>query len=219
MTVVNTEQPIPSTDNSSRLPGPAVGAATAAPGSAVANRQRRHDDRPDVWRLAHRALRGRYRLALALAAVGMVAGAQAGMRVGQRLYRATGLVRIAAVRPQVMKETDQNRAMPMFDGIIQAQQDVMSSRETVRAATRDPAWQGTVGHGGRAITEEQFAASLKVETRPRSDHLRVMYTDPDARVAAAAVRAIIGAYQRGYDAEQDRIEQQRHGELEARRAG
>src|SRR5919112_1983929 len=142
MTPVNPEQPIPSAADS-RLPATAPAGAGAAPaaGGSVANRQRRHDDRPDVWRLAHRALRGRYRLALALAAVGMVAGSQAGMRIGQRLYRATGLVRIAAVRPQVMKETDQNRAMPMFDGIIQAQQDVMASRETVRAATRDPNWQ------------------------------------------------------------------------------
>ena len=65
-----------------------------------------------MWRLAHRALRGRYRLALVLAAVGICVGAQAGMRIGKRLYRATGLVRIAAVRPQVMQETDQNRAMP-----------------------------------------------------------------------------------------------------------
>ena len=64
MTVVNSDQPIPSTA-SRRPPGPAASGAAAAAG--VVNRQRRHDDRPDVWRLAHRALRGRYRLALGLA--------------------------------------------------------------------------------------------------------------------------------------------------------
>jgi succinoglycan biosynthesis transport protein ExoP len=193
------------------------GAANSPPAAQTQNRLRRHDDRPDLWRIAHRALRGRYRIALLLTVVGAIAGAGIGALVGHRLYRATGLVRIAAARPQVMKSTDQNQSMPMFDGFIQAQQVVMTSREIVHAAMLDPNW-SPVATGRRPISEEEFAASLNVETRHGSDHLRVTYVDPDPRVSAAAVQSIIFAYQRAYDAEEKRAEQQRIDELQNRRA-
>ena len=206
---VNTDQLTPS-------------AAETRPGESpagtgkMANRQRRHDDKPDLWRLAHRALRGRYRLAMSLAIGGCIAGAAIGLMAGHRLYRATGIVRIAAARGPVMKETDQNRTMPMFDGIIQAQQEVMASRETVEAAMRDENWVSiTKGH---AISEAQFAESLKLETRRGSDHIHVTYTDADPRIAAAAIRSIITAYQRSYEREEARTEQQRMDELKSRSA-
>jgi Mrp family chromosome partitioning ATPase/uncharacterized protein involved in exopolysaccharide biosynthesis len=178
------------------------------------NRQRRHDDKPDLWRLAHRALRGRYRLALTLAIGGCIAGAGIGLMAGHRLYRATGIVRIAAARGAVMKETDQNRSMPMFDGFIQAQQEVMASRETVEAAMLDENWLPITKR--RPISEAEFAESLKLETRRGSDHIHVNYTDADPRVAAAAVRSIIAAYQRSYEREEARTEQQRMDELKSR---
>lgn len=208
--IVNVENPMPNAANTR------LGGASPAAVGRTANHRQRHDNQLDLWRLAHRALRGRYRLALVLAAMGMLTGAGIGAAMGKRLYRATGLVRIASARPAIMKETDQNQMMPMFDGYIQAQQEVMTSRQTVQAAIRNEHW-GAVRLGGRSVSEEQFAASLKVETRHRSDHLRVTYTDRDPRVAAAAVRSVIAAYQRAYDDEQKRVEQQRIGELDRRR--
>lgn len=198
-------------------PEPRQGSTSPASVAKTPNRQRRHDDRPDLWRLAHRALRGRYKLALGLAIGGAIAGAGIGAMCGRRLYRATGLVRIAAARGPVMKETDQNRSMPMFDGFIQAQQEVMASRETVQAAMGDEAWQ-RVTHQLHPVSDEQFAESLKLETRRGSDHIRVTYTDPDPRIAAAGVRSIIMAYQRSYEREEARTERQRLDELQSRRA-
>lgn len=193
------------------------GASSPAASGKTVNRQRRHDDRPDVWHLMHRALRGRYRLALSLAIGGAVAGGGIGFTSGRRLYKATGLVRIAAARGAVMKETDQNRSLPMFDGYIQAQGEVMSSRETVQAAMQDPNWSAAAKRH-RAVSDEQFAESLKVETRHGSDHLHVTYTDPDPRIAAAAVRSVITVFQRGYERDEARSEQQRIDELQSRRA-
>src|SRR5688500_5645749 len=76
------------------------------------------DQKFDFWRMSHRALRGRYRMAALLAAVGAVVGMSFGSQLGQRLYTSVGLIRIASVLPQVMGETDQNRPMAMFDGFI-----------------------------------------------------------------------------------------------------
>jgi putative spermidine/putrescine transport system substrate-binding protein len=50
-----------------------------------------------------------------------------------------------------MHETDQNRPMAMFDGIIQAQREVMMSPETIQAAMKEKDAKG----GPLAITFEQ----------------------------------------------------------------
>jgi polysaccharide biosynthesis transport protein len=177
-----------------------------------------YDAQFDVWRVSQRALRGRYRLALMLAAGGGIAGAVGGVLYGQRLYRATGLVRIASSLPTVLRETDQNRPIALLDGFMQAQRDVMTSREMIQTAMRDPAWQQT-NFGGSGFSDERFAANLKVETRPRSDYLKVTFTDVESTTAAAAVQAIINSFQRDYAQEQDRVEGQRISELTSRRDG
>jgi Mrp family chromosome partitioning ATPase len=175
-------------------------------------------DKPfDFWRAVHRALRGRYRLALLLATGGAAAGSFAGLRVGQRLYGSSGLVRIASVLPQVMYVTDQNGPLAMFDGFMAAQREVMSSPDMIQAAMRDPTWRG-LPQNSHVPTIGQFAANLKVENRFRSEYLKITYTDRDPTIAATAVQSLIGAYQRTYVREHDRAESHRLAELKARRA-
>jgi len=128
----------------------------------------------DFWRTAHRALKGQYRFAALLAAGGTVLGAIIGSQLGQRVYSSTGLVRIASVLPQVMHETDQNRPMAMFDGFIAAQRDVMLSRDVIEGALQEEPWR-RAQRTGLAPSDAQFAANLKVETRARSDHLKVIF--------------------------------------------
>jgi len=152
-----------------------------------------------------------------MAAGGVVLGTAIGLQFGQRVYSSIGLVRIASVLPQVMHETDQNRPIAMFDGFIQAQRDVMLSRDVIQEAMQEETWR-RVERTGRAPSETQFAANLKVETRPRSDHLKVIFTDKDPSIAAAAVQSIVAAFQRVYVTEQDRVDSQRLEELKTRRA-
>lgn len=191
-------------------------AGRAAPVSSPVGAHAPHDDTFDFWRTAHRALRGRYAIALLMAGVCGIAGAWAGSRFGQRMYSATGLVRIASVLPQVMKETDQNRPIAMFDGIIDAQREVMTSRETIHAAMQEPSWI-QAAFGEHVLSEDQFAAGLKVETRPRSDHLKVIFKHKDPSIVAAAVRSVISVYQRSYTAEQQKADNLRMAQLQSRR--
>jgi Mrp family chromosome partitioning ATPase/uncharacterized protein involved in exopolysaccharide biosynthesis len=170
----------------------------------------------DFWMTAHRALRGRYVTAITLALCLGAVGSAIGYSMGQRLYAATGIVRIAAALPPVLKETDQNKTIPNFDGFIQAQKDVMASRETIQAALRTQAWQ-SAGPGARRSSEAEFSAGLRVETKPRSDHLRITFSHEDPEVAAAGVRSIIAAYRDAFTREQDEFEGGRMSQLRERR--
>ena len=172
----------------------------------------------DFWRTAHRILRGRYRTVLAITLLGVATGAYAGFTFGKRLYSATGLVRIASALPAVLKETDQNRPMANFDGFIQAQREVMSGREVVDAAMKEDSWT-KLGSRRRAVTSEQFAAGLTVQTRARSDFLQVKFTHKDPLVAAAAIQSVISAYKQVFTREQAKAEGPRMDLLQRRRAG
>ncbi len=170
----------------------------------------------DFWRIVHRSLRGRYRLAMTIVLAGGVVGAAVGALMGKQLYSATGQIRIAADLPPVMRATDQNQPMAMFDGFILAQRDVMTSPETIQAAMKHDAWRA-VQRTHDTPSGGEFARSLKVESRLRSDHLRVTFTNKDPEVAAAAVRSIIAAFEQVFVADQQRNEDQRMALLRARR--
>lgn len=171
----------------------------------------------DFWMMVHRALRGRYLRMTVFAAVLAIVCAILGSMLGQRVYSSTGLVRVAIATPALLKETDQNKPIPNFDGYIQAQKEVMTSRETIRGAMNTEVWHQLVA-SGKGVSEAQFSAGLKVDTRPRSDHLKVTFTNADPEVAAAGVQAIIQAYQNQFAHKAEEFEGERLGQLRARQA-
>src|SRR5437763_673001 len=144
----------------------------------------------DPWRAVRRNLLGRHRLAVFLGVWAGVLGAVIGWYSCGPVYRSEGLVRIASALPQVLEETDQNRPMAMFDAYLQSQQMLMGSRGLHELAMQDDAWV-SLGRATAASDAQKFADNLKVDFRPRTDYLRVFYTDPDPVVAAAAVQSLI----------------------------
>jgi Mrp family chromosome partitioning ATPase/uncharacterized protein involved in exopolysaccharide biosynthesis len=170
----------------------------------------------DPWRVVRRGLAGRYRFACWMGVWTAFIGAFLGWYFSAPVYRSEGLVRIASVLPQVMEETDQNRPMAMFDAYLQAQQMLLSSRGLLEMAVQDDAWKAL---GRRPSPDEiqMLANNLKVEFKPRTDYLRVFYTDADPSLAAAAVRALINSYEKVYAAQQGDQRGQRLKALEERR--
>ena len=171
------------------------------------------DKQFDFWRTIHRALRGRYRLALLLAAGGAAAGSFTGFKIGRRLYASNGLVRIASVLPQVMYATDQNAPLAMFDGFMAAQRgDVQPGHDRSRPARSGvdrPVKKRHHSHGRRIRGGPEGGA------RFRSEYLKITYSDRDPSIAMAGVQSIIGAYQRTYVRDHDRSEAHRLAELKA----
>lgn len=175
----------------------------------------------DPWAFLHRKLKGRYKLAVFLGVFTAAAGAFAGWRMTQPLFRAEGLVRIASTLPPVLVETDQNKPIPMFDSFLQAQQMTISSPPVARLAMETPQWQALNRRTWTATAAagvQAFREQLAVDVRPRSDVIRISFSDIDAQGAAGGVNAVIAAYQQVYAAREAEMHAQRLAALQDRRA-
>jgi Mrp family chromosome partitioning ATPase/glycosyltransferase involved in cell wall biosynthesis len=162
----------------------------------------------DISRLIWRALRGRYQLTILLALVAAGAGAAAGWVWAGPLYLSDGMVRIASALPAVIQQTDQNQPIPMFESFMQAQQELVTSRFVLDKVVQDPAWESG-GLRNHRPTIEALAGGLKVEVRPKSENLRITYTDPDPSVASSVVGSTIAAYQKVFEQDDQKLEQHR----------
>src|SRR4051812_41398436 len=169
--------------------------ANAAPANGAA----------DWARMAHRALRGRYRLTVSAMLMASTAGVIGAWKLAGPSYRSDGMVRIASALPAVIKETDQNKPIPMFDSFIQAQQEMVTSRAVLDDAMQDPIWRNVPMQEKRPSIEE-MAIRLKVEVKPRSENIRISFTDASAAMATAAVTSTINAYQNSYTRDHKQIE-------------
>ncbi len=171
----------------------------------------------DWMRQFHRALRGRYQFTFIIAFFIAVIGFSTGWQWAGLLYRSDGMVRIASALPPVLKQTDQNQPIPMFDSFIQAQQELVTSRAVLEEAAKDPLWT-TSPLAHQRLSVEDLAAGLKVEARAKSENLRISYTSLQPEVAVAAVRSTITAYQAAYMRDHADREQRRLKLLEEYRA-
>jgi Mrp family chromosome partitioning ATPase len=148
----------------------------------------------ELVKRAMASLRGRYVLLIAVGLVIGAAGAVIGRRFGKVLYTSEGLIRIAYVQPKVMKE---DSTMPMYDAFMRSQQLLMQSRRIVDAALQEDEWLAT-RRGNSAAALSNFALRLTVEQPKGTENLRVSYQDEDPNVTAAAVNALIHAYEKDY---------------------
>jgi Mrp family chromosome partitioning ATPase/uncharacterized protein involved in exopolysaccharide biosynthesis len=154
-----------------------------------------HDDgdRFGPYKKLHRALRGRYPVLLALAAIGVVCGAVYGWKYSHITYRSEGLIQIAYTLPVVMQKTDQNEPMQMYEEYIQSQVLTIASKEVLNQAITHPEWLAAT-RGEPATSVEEFASRLLVEHPPRTQAIRVSYVSADPEAAAAGVRSVIDSY-------------------------
>src|SRR4051794_19219365 len=153
----------------------------------------------DFMRCALAALRGRCALVAILGVLFGGAAAAAGWKLGKRLYQSEGLIRVAYTKPVVVRETDQNRPIAMYEAFMRSQQLLMSSRRIVDLALKTNTWRAT-GRGDAVAVLAEFAENLKVDRPAGTENVRVSYTDEDSTITAAAVNAIIQAYQSDYKA-------------------
>jgi succinoglycan biosynthesis transport protein ExoP len=153
----------------------------------------------------HSCLRGRYPAVILLGLLAGAAVAAVGWRFSEPSYRSEGLIQIKYVEPPVDPNFSDNGSTP-FDVFMQSQQTLITSRRVVDKALQEPAWFAL----RRPLTPQLlngFATNLAVETKPRSEYLKITYTDPDPAVAAAAVRAVSNAYAEIYAADEQHIKE------------
>jgi polysaccharide biosynthesis transport protein len=167
----------------------------------------------DIYQRAFAALRGRIVLSAALGMLCAAVGAFLGWRQGKPQYQSEGLVRIAYSRPILLRETDQNRPMAMYDAFMRSQMLLINSRRMVDMALHRDVWRVT-GCGDSPAVIAHFAAELKVERPKETENLRITFTDEDPKIAAAAVNAIIDAYESNYKSSDGDLQQKRISLLE-----
>jgi Mrp family chromosome partitioning ATPase len=167
----------------------------------------------DPWVILRRSLRGRYGWVLALACVCALAGGVLGWCIERPQYKSEGLVRIAYSLPPILRETDLNQGLPMFDSYMRSQALRMVSRSLVEAAL-------TKINDGRPPSPETLidvADRLAVEHPSGDEHLRVTYVDSDPPTAAAVVQAVVSQFRVEYDEQDHKAQDQRFAVLDAHR--
>lgn len=168
---------------------------------------------PNIAKIVHQGLRGRYAICIVLGVVCGAAAALATLRLVHPMYRSEGLVKIAYSLPEVMHETDQNRPLPNFDMIMQSQRALITSQRLIEMVSTDPIWKSR-GVQVPPDPAHYFATYMKVDVSPRSDMIVVSVSDPDPGTAGTAVTAVINSYQTLYNDQQSALERPRRGVLD-----
>jgi Mrp family chromosome partitioning ATPase/uncharacterized protein involved in exopolysaccharide biosynthesis len=163
-----------------------------------------------IFEIAHRALRGKYWLVILLGLAFGFAGAKVGLKLGKPVYRSEGLIRIAYRSPPVLKQADDNLPIEVFDAFLQSQKLLIASRRLTEQAWSDPQLQAMLPSRKKNIED---LGDIKVEQKPGADYLVLSLVDRDPDFAAAAVKAVVKAYESVFRAQSDEFQQQRIARL------
>jgi len=142
----------------------------------------------------HRLLRGRYGLALALAAICAIGGATAGYMAQKPKFRAIGLIEI---QPVIRSPIRDDKMMLMYQQYVQNQVALLTGPRVIGAALASREWAET-HRGGAPEMQETFVENMDVSILLNTTLVRVSYLDTDRSVAVAAVQALIRSYQQIY---------------------
>jgi succinoglycan biosynthesis transport protein ExoP len=150
--------------------------------------------RPSSMQKIHRLLRGRYPLAIVLAAAGALLGGGAGYFALPPKYESAGFVQ---VNPTYVGQNTQENLIPMLSMFIQTQVGLISGSDVADKAMKDPAfidaWDKAYPNAPYPATAD-FIAALDPEHVKNGALIRVAFTDKNKGVAEAGCKAAIKAY-------------------------
>ena len=143
--------------------------------------------------LIRRYLRGRYIWAVALGATMSIPCAIVGYVAVPPVYESSGIVHVAPTMPKILYENELNQPMPMFDSFVSAQGSYLKSRRVLDSAANDKrlleaGW--PAGPAGLSL----LLKKVDVQIPRGSELVQVSVKHPDARLAQAAVTAVLDAY-------------------------
>ena len=151
---------------------------------------------------AHRLLRGRYPLAITLAAAGAVAGAVVGYLAVAPRYVSTGMVQLDP-RIVTLGVTDPN--MNNYMMILQNQAGLLTSGNVAEAAMADKAFVDAyhLAYPGEPLPDDPtFVSNINVDHTRGASLLMFSYSDRSKPVAEAAATSALKAYQTLYGSDE-----------------
>ncbi|MDB5330353.1 MAG: hypothetical protein JWP03_1504 [Phycisphaerales bacterium] len=141
----------------------------------------------------HRLLRGRYAVALLLAAVFAGAGAAAGFFLPRPAMESVGLIEIKPYTPT----PDAEKYIPLYPFYVSNIIAKLHSERVIKEAMRNPDWLAhRPGKSSEAVIE--FSNNLVVKALPNTPLIQVTYTDDrkdSKEVCPIAVASLIKTYQ------------------------
>lgn len=145
-------------------------------------------------KVVHRSLRGRYGIALVLAAVGATVGTIIGWSSNERVYRARGLVKISPTvtfAPSIGVGNNID-TISEYARYMSSEATTIRSAEIVEAALKNPEWINVAGNNTMPVGA--FFNSLTATYVGSSQDILITFDHPNAKVAQAGLKATLGAY-------------------------
>ena len=142
----------------------------------------------------HRLLRGRYPVAVVLAAAGAVAGALGAYMAITPKFESKGLI---SINPVVTTTNLNDSMLPMWSMVLASETSLIQSTPVAEGAVADPkflaAWQKAY-HGAEPPLAADFLANLTADRDRTSPLITVTFQDKDPRVAVAGTQAAVKSF-------------------------
>jgi succinoglycan biosynthesis transport protein ExoP len=144
----------------------------------------------------HRLLRGRYPMAITLAAIGAVIGAGAGWIAVPPKYESSGSVNI---NPTIVGSSAKDDVIPLVNMYIQLQIGLITSPSVATDALSDPAF---IAAWNKAYPSQpvpspkDFIANIDTDHKNNAPLIKVTFSDRNKDVALAGTRAVMDAYKK-----------------------
>lgn len=147
---------------------------------------------PNPLLMVHRALRGRYFLALAIGAALAIPGAIVGYKLMGPVYTSTGMVTIDPSQPVILDPNEANETITGFDSFIRSQSRVLQSPYVMQNAAVILSERGlwTADNTGRA----RLTGLVRVDVPRASRDMFVSVTHSNPRLAQEIANAVLTAY-------------------------
>lgn len=144
--------------------------------------------------VVHRSLRGRYGIALVLAAVGATVGTIIGWSSNERIYRARGLVKISPTVTYVPSTGVGANVdtISEYGRYMSSEATTIRSAEIVETALKNPEW--TDAAGNNAMPVGAFFNSLSATYVGSSQDILITFDHVNPKIAQAGLKATLAAY-------------------------
>jgi capsular exopolysaccharide synthesis family protein len=154
---------------------------------------------PNLFKLVHRLLRGRYVLTFSLAGAFALIGAIAGFTSTRPMYRTTGTVRVQSQMGGLGSYSGNSLAF------LATQAALMRNDRVLQIAVENAEWKA-IGMGTDAQSQEDLADSLDISQVPGSTELiYITSTHRESKFTKAAVKSILWAFIQFQQTDQDRL--------------
>jgi Mrp family chromosome partitioning ATPase/uncharacterized protein involved in exopolysaccharide biosynthesis len=193
----------------------AQAAGLPLPGHEMIHSHGNNVGKPMGLKKVHRLLRGRYPLVIALGILFGIAGSLLGYLSQRPLYSSHSQV---LIDPTIHDPGSYGgETMSSYGLFLESQVRVIESYEVVQRALDEEEWKDAGGARGSDAALAHFASGLEVENLPNTSILKIIYSDPDPKLAYAGAQAVMKAYQEFFQDEDPMMFTSKLQELEKQR--